>query len=339
MQFIGFEHPNATDPPGTARDPAEHQKRQRAKEQLERCVKEILGKLFDNRAGFPTAKREKLIKLIFENAKVYYGGRLCDGSLNGYTYPADQAVHICPTTFGENPGRVCAVLFHELIHATGEGEFDAEAFENLFYPPSTAAAGGNAGGTWPYNDCADFCRDTRLRGDGLRETDNFVWDPSTGEVWRRNADGSKGSRLWDDPDIQKLWRCDCGGVRREKDPRAPYVDKVEPGDKGYTRRPEREENDSDDELEELLRALEALIAELRKRASRPPGTGETGKPPTCGGYPHEGGGTSGGGSSQGTSGGYPHEGTGKPGGESGAGGSHGYPHESGSNPVFIDRKE
>ncbi|MBW7886097.1 MAG: hypothetical protein H3C34_26410, partial [Caldilineaceae bacterium] len=224
----------------------------------------------------------------------------------------------CPGTFGELQGRLCAVLFHELIHATGQGEFDAEVFENLIYPPSVAASGNNEGGTWPYNDCEDFCTDTTLRADGLRETAHFIWNPTTGEVWRRKADGSKdGNPLWTDAEILKKWQCRCPDTKKERRPGAPVIDRFEPGDRSFTEPREEEQPPvGDDELKEIRRLLEEIrrrIQELERRISE-----REGKPGAPGeGYPHER---------------EPGEGEGQP----------GYPHEGGQEgggQVFIDRSE
>jgi hypothetical protein len=64
----------------------------------------------------------------------------CEG-LNGFTPVAGEfRVALCASTFSSGQNRVNAVLFHEMVHAAGGTELDAEAFENNCYAGRGATA-------------------------------------------------------------------------------------------------------------------------------------------------------------------------------------------------------
>lgn len=80
-------------------------------------------------------------------------------------------ITICNLTFSKGQNTVNAVVFHEMIHAIGGTELDAEAFENHCYR--------GEGATAPLGD--DFEKFKAFRG-------NFVnWDRETGRVTLRNT--------------------------------------------------------------------------------------------------------------------------------------------------------
>ena len=81
-------------------------------------------------------------------------------------YQSGNRVTMCTGTFSDTQDRINAVVFHELVHACGGTELDAEAFENHFYRLSGATA----------PCCGDF---EKFRCDG----GNFVnWNRTTGQV-------------------------------------------------------------------------------------------------------------------------------------------------------------
>lgn len=184
--------------------------------------------------ALPAAKKRALNGVLDDpqwtiRADLPFGGRL-----NGVTFKSRKLMRVSLNTFAGGINRFRAVIFHELVHASCEGEFDAEVFECLLFPPSNNLPGG---GTWPRGDDLDpFENGTSARGDGLRESDHFIWDPATGRVWRRNPDGSRGPIAWDDPDIWDRWKT----TRRLSRAVAAdtthevFIDTVQPGDYGYS---------------------------------------------------------------------------------------------------------
>jgi hypothetical protein len=96
----------------------------------------------------------------------------CAG-LDGFTpVRGEFRVTVCPGPFGSQ-NRTNAVLFHEMVHAAGGTELDAEAFENHCY------AGRGAVAPTP----GDF---PLFRSDGGTWT---IWDESTGEVFTKRREG------------------------------------------------------------------------------------------------------------------------------------------------------
>ncbi len=80
-------------------------------------------------------------------------------------------ITLTPSAFGSTAARFEAIVFHEIIHACGGTELDAEAFENHCY--------NGAGATAPTSD--DF---PKFRNDG----GNFVnWNGSTGVVTTKDG--------------------------------------------------------------------------------------------------------------------------------------------------------
>lgn len=163
------------------------------------------------------------------------------GPLNGLTNKRAKKIRVSLNSFARGIERFRTVLFHELVHASCEGEFDAEVFECWLFPPVRRPEQPDDlpwGGTWPTPDDREpFTESTKPRGDGLRETEHFIWDPATGKVWKRNPDGSKGDLIWKKPDIWRLWICmhlpktesmPGGRLGREEE-----IDFSEPGDYGY----------------------------------------------------------------------------------------------------------
>jgi len=308
---------------------------------LNSCIKDILAKIFENRDKLPKEKIKKLSELIFSDAEVFYGGAHCRRGLAGYTYPATKKIHICPRSFGEEPGRLCSILFHELVHATGEGEFDAEVIENIVYPPAKNDSGNNISGTWPYKDCSDFCRDTRVRSsDGLRETDHFIWNPTTGEVWHRKSDGSKGDHVFA-RDKWKHWKCPpCPRISKEMIAGEPFIDGFEPGDGNFTEPSSQHEQEKPEnakpgsihkeKIEKLIHLLQEILNTLKEKCdgteNNEESSGSDCDEEGCIPYPHESGGNV---PEEGEEGftPYPHE-------------EGGLPHAEGGSPtVFFDPAE
>jgi hypothetical protein len=99
---------------------------------------------------------------------VWKCGTLGD-SIVGQT--SGNEITLTPTAFGSSAARFEAIVFHEIIHACGGTELDAEAFENHCY--------SGAGATAP--TASDF---PKFRDDG----GNFVnWNGATGAVTTNNG--------------------------------------------------------------------------------------------------------------------------------------------------------
>ncbi len=97
----------------------------------------------------------------------------CEG-LDGRTpVRGEFRVIVCAGGFGAGQNRANAVLLHEMVHAAGGTELDAEAFENNCY--------GGRGATSPTAD--DF---PKFRSDGGTWT---IWDESTGQVFTKRREG------------------------------------------------------------------------------------------------------------------------------------------------------
>jgi hypothetical protein len=93
-------------------------------------------------------------------------------------------ISISTSVLSGTQSRRDAVIFHEMVHACGGTELDAEAFENHCY--------SGAGATTPTSD--DF---PKFRDDGGR----FVnWNPSTGAVTTKDGNQSMNVSGFQDPD-------------------------------------------------------------------------------------------------------------------------------------------
>lgn len=103
-----------------------------------------------------------------------------DCDLNGYTYRGSGKITICPPTFADTQARINAVVFHEIVHAAGGTELDAEALENHFYT-------GN-GATSPSSSDWDSFHD-----DG---GEYVIWDEDSGDLFEKCVD----SGSWDEGD-------------------------------------------------------------------------------------------------------------------------------------------
>lgn len=57
--------------------------------------------------------------------------------------------------------------------------------------------------------CEKMCRSTTIRADGLRVSNYYIWDSTTGQVWERGPFGSKGRELWTDPKTRERYKCNC----------------------------------------------------------------------------------------------------------------------------------
>lgn len=122
--------------------------------------------------------------------------------------------------------RLRAVLLHELVHATGEKELDAEVFEHLLF--------GGRGATPPGPEDTGVVVDGKLvtgpKGftelppppvvgppkplpdpDEPVKGDHFIWDPETGRVWRKGPDGKP-----EGPPVIDPTAGDPGGWRRRR---------------------------------------------------------------------------------------------------------------------------
>jgi hypothetical protein len=107
-----------------------------------------------------------------------------DPSLQGFTVRGSDASTICGRFLDSSTReRIAAVVFHEMVHAAGGTELDAEALENHFFV-------GN-GATAPTD--SDF---PKFRSD---EGEFVEWDETTGELFElcldQNYNVSRGARL------------------------------------------------------------------------------------------------------------------------------------------------
>lgn len=199
-----------------------------------RLVKKALDdvrKIIDTSDKIPQEKKDR-IKAIMDDANWHIAVDLpFGGSLNGSTSRYRKRIRLSLNTFSGGINRFRAVIFHELVHATGEGEFDAEVFENLVFPPSKDLP---RGGTWPNGDDVEpFDEDTSPIAGGLRESDHFIWNPTTGQVWKRNHDGSRGPIVWEDPRIWDKWKTVRTMSSAPVGSHEAFIDYVEEGDYGY----------------------------------------------------------------------------------------------------------
>lgn len=202
------------------------------KKLLKRTLAEIRA-LIQATDKMPDAKKTEMIAVLDDPAWSIAADLPFGGRLNGVTFKGSKRIRVSLNTFAGGINRFRAVIFHELVHASCEGEFDAEVFECIMFPPSKNLPGG---GTWPFGDDLDpFENDTSPSAGGFRASDHFIWDPGTGRVWRKKPDGSRGPIVWDDPDIWDKWKT----ARRmalapAKDTsEETFIDYSEPDDYGY----------------------------------------------------------------------------------------------------------
>lgn len=213
---------------------------------LEGVIRELRD-LIDTTDKLPDEKKDAIRRVLDDPAWSIAVDLPFGGKLNGLTAKATKRIRVSLNTFSGGINRFRATVFHELVHASCEGEFDAEVFECLVFPPSDDLP---RGGTWPRGDDLDpFENGTSPSGAGFRESEHFIWDPATGRVWRKNPDGTRGRLVWEDPDIWDKWKT----VRRmalvpaSDTSRETFLDYTEPGDYGYValdetiRRPSVEE--------------------------------------------------------------------------------------------------
>jgi hypothetical protein len=95
-----------------------------------------------------------------------------------------------------------AVVMHELVHACGGSELDAETIERICFD-------GN-GATPPMSvDFAAFCKEPNLSGQPTTHVGHFVvWDAASGETWVRDDSSgqvAKGKPLFQDD----FWKDAC----------------------------------------------------------------------------------------------------------------------------------
>lgn len=124
---------------------------------------------------------------VRDQLQFYLDGGLeitCEGcDIDGRTREED-AIILCRDALDDNSQeRSCAVTFHEMVHAAGGTELDAEALENHFF--------SGAGATFPLSEDFDL-----FRSDG----GEFVeWVEDTGELFELCMDESyaisRGSQL------------------------------------------------------------------------------------------------------------------------------------------------
>jgi len=109
--------------------------------------------------------RDRLIDMVNCSLEIDCSTSSC-ATLEGQTRRGEAKVTLfCPASQTQN--RLNAVLFHEMIHAAGGTELDAEALENHCY----AGAGANAP---TLDDWAKF------EGDG---GEFVIWDSATGQLF------------------------------------------------------------------------------------------------------------------------------------------------------------
>jgi hypothetical protein len=135
--------------------------------------------------------------------------------LDGATNAATKTILVsrpiaAPQLFDENARkRLRAVLFHELVHATGEGELDCEVLENIVFknkgatPPGPEDTGTVVGGKLSSGGHG-FSPPTPTLPPGAAGPagpppdpwaevvgDHYIWDPRTGRVWKKGPNGTK----------------------------------------------------------------------------------------------------------------------------------------------------
>ena len=79
-----------------------------------------------------------------------------------------------------------AVLFHELIHACGGTELDAEAFENNCFGSGDGAHGPKGKDFWKF--VSENKRHRDQKGRDYVASNWIIWRPKTGEKWINNGD-------------------------------------------------------------------------------------------------------------------------------------------------------
>ncbi len=97
----------------------------------------------------------------------------CDGSCSsgivGYSGIGSGRINLCTGAFSGTQQRLNAITFHEMIHAAGGTELDAEALENHFFAGSGATA--PTSGDWDdfHDDGGEF----------------VIWNEDTGQLFER----------------------------------------------------------------------------------------------------------------------------------------------------------
>lgn len=171
--------------------------------------------------GIPDEKKQKLLRL-WDGPDAWAVRPIPDalaGGLDGATikYPGtgglvlvrDAIVRRASIDDRQAKKRLDAVLFHELVHATGEGELDCEVLENLvfgghgatppdasdtgFVTPDGKLGGGPHGFSPPPPPPAGGMGPPSPPPDPWAEVhgDHFIWDPRTGKVWKKDRHGRK----------------------------------------------------------------------------------------------------------------------------------------------------
>lgn len=161
----------------------------------------------ENSPHIPPAKRDELRRLWAEPPRWRINEVALEPGLVGRTLHQRHVIEIdrdlidatqtgSATARTQARDRLRAVVFHELVHATGEKELDAEVLENLVFagrgatPPGPEDIGVVAHGKLAAGPLG-FTQPPGIE-DKARETvhgDHFVWHPGLGVVWRRGPGG------------------------------------------------------------------------------------------------------------------------------------------------------
>lgn len=93
----------------------------------------------------------------------------CPSNIVGYSGIGSGRINLCTGAFTGTQQRLNAIIFHEMIHAAGGTELDAEALENHFFA-------GRGATTPTASDWDDF------HDDG---GEFVIWDEDTGRLFER----------------------------------------------------------------------------------------------------------------------------------------------------------
>lgn len=168
----------------------------------------VRARIVANQAQLPPDKYQMLLDLLDPTKPPQWTIYIVAGLARGVTPLDGETLHTARAPYPARSillrpqpmlGRREAVLLHELVHATGEGEIDAEVIEHLVYPESATAPEIEDTGTVPGpggpGKSGDFGREfDGVSGfpapttPGAIPDKHYEWDPNTGEVWETEPD-------------------------------------------------------------------------------------------------------------------------------------------------------
>jgi hypothetical protein len=198
----------------------------KANKEVEDALQKVLKKIKGTKdPPLPKEKKTELLKIFDKDKKPMWTIKLGETfEQEGLTNHSDHTISLNAILIFKSLAknkkeqeRLQAVLFHEFVHATGEGELDAEVLENLLYDGCGATIpcikdtgtiyGGNVtpGAFWP----PYLPPSAKPPASDLGEVHDkhYIWDPITGKVWRKR-NGKKGELVkvgpWTRPKGEKL---------------------------------------------------------------------------------------------------------------------------------------